>query len=112
MPRRAPWVAVTTEEYDDTNGDLVEVQTGWIKGVVEYQGCGSHRAKWSTPEDFKLVLAAPQVLDTAILAVNTLGILVQLMGDDILRHLMPGEDWKQVKQVITDGDEVLKPFIK
>lgn len=52
----APWV----EEVDKyaTNG-----KTGWIVGVVEYAGCGSHEAEWTSEANKRLALAAPDLLE-------------------------------------------------
>ena len=59
----APWIAETEEVdlWDDEGVKIVE--TGWIEGVVEYLECGMHRPKWKNPSDFKLVLAAPELLE-------------------------------------------------
>lgn len=37
--------------------------TGWIVGVVEYAGCGSHEAEWSSEENKRIALAAPDLLE-------------------------------------------------
>lgn len=37
--------------------------TGWIVGVVEYAGCGSHEAEWSSEENKRVALAAPDLLE-------------------------------------------------
>lgn len=59
MPEKhtpAPWV----EEVDKyaTNG-----KTGWIVGVVEYAGCGSHEAEWTSEANKRLALSAPDLLE-------------------------------------------------
>lgn len=45
----------------------VEASGGWIDNtqgepVVEYSGCGSHAATWRTEGDYRLALAAPELL--------------------------------------------------
>lgn len=37
-------------------------EDGWIDGVVEYAGCGSHQAEWND-QARSLVLAAPDMLE-------------------------------------------------
>jgi hypothetical protein len=69
-----PWVEETEEQWDSKTNDLVMKGTGWIEGVLEYEGCGSHRAKWLNEADKKLALAAP-VLVEALKAVKTYGYL-------------------------------------
>lgn len=55
-----PWIA----ELDD----FTEEPTGWIADatgklmVVQYAGCGSHKADWDEA-DLRLVLAAPELLE-------------------------------------------------
>lgn len=41
-------------------------EDGWIPGVVEYEGCGSHQAEWSSGKNRNLVLAAPELLSVVI----------------------------------------------
>lgn len=62
-----PWVGETEEAYGRDGRSAPKVGTGWINGpdsrpVLQYAGCGSHNAEWTDPEDFALVLAAPDLL--------------------------------------------------
>lgn len=50
---KGPWVE---SAYDG-------VPDGWIEGVLKYAGCGSHEAEWSSPENKRLALAAPELLE-------------------------------------------------
>lgn len=50
-----------------TPGPWSEAEDGWIYGpggydVVEYERCGSHAAHWGNPDDYRLALAAPELL--------------------------------------------------
>ena len=65
-----PWVGETEEAYGRDGRSAPKVGTGWINGpdsrpVLQYAGCGSHNAEWMDPEDFALVLAAPDLLEFA-----------------------------------------------
>lgn len=57
-----PWVE-SPHEYNPEDSS----HTGWIDGpngtnVCRYAGCGSHQAEWPNPLDFRLALAAPDLL--------------------------------------------------
>lgn len=52
----APWVEEIDPDYPDQ-------PTGWIVGVVEYAGCGSHEAKWTSKANKRLALSAPDLLE-------------------------------------------------
>lgn len=45
-----------------------EYKGGWIEGVVEYAGCGSHEAEWTSEANKRLAFAAPELLEALILA--------------------------------------------
>lgn len=54
-------------ETKHTAGPWIEDDGGWIcneagASIIEYEGCGSHKAEWPNPCDRVLVLAAPDLL--------------------------------------------------
>ena len=63
---------------------------GWINAangrrkIVQYAGCGSHAAEWPNPDDYKLAVAAPDLLTAA---------KAKLADCEDCKHveLMPGE---------------------
>lgn len=68
-----PWKANLTIELTPKEGGgytETQVRDGWIVGVVEYAGCGSHRAEWFNEGDFNLALAAPDLLEALELMVD------------------------------------------
>lgn len=71
-----PWV-------EDIDPDYPDDRNGWIVGVVEYAGCGSHAAEWSSEDNKRLALAAPELLEA----------LDQLAGNaEIARFMIVDED--------------------
>ena len=56
-----PWV-------EDIDPDYPEDRNGWIVGVVEYAGCGSHAAEWSSEDNKRLALAAPELLEALMIS--------------------------------------------
>lgn len=52
-----PWVK-DVDNWDEENAAL----SGWIKGVVEYEGCGSHYASWSGTNLDYVIAARPEVM--------------------------------------------------
>lgn len=52
-------------------GPWKEIDQGWIDAadgtpVVEYRSCGSHAARWASRADYRLALAAPEMLDALL----------------------------------------------
>lgn len=59
---------------------------GWIcdhlgSNVVEYAGCGSHKAQWRSVEDYALAIAAPDLLAALRIAEAALADIGDSEGD-------------------------------
>jgi len=48
---------------EEVDPDYPDQPSGWIVGVVEYAGCGSHEAKWTSEANKRLALSAPDLLE-------------------------------------------------
>lgn len=55
------------ERGKHTPGPWIDAGDGWIDGptagpVVQYAACGTHRAEWPNRNDYRLAMAAPDLL--------------------------------------------------
>lgn len=73
-----PWVEYTDLDYTPPSS------TGWISGVNDYKGCGSHMAEWK-PGCLALTLAAPTDL-------RRLVEIAQCLSEAMVRICDPGDD--------------------
>lgn len=66
---KGPWIEEVEEIDVVANWDREEkayAPTGWIKNVVRYESCGSHRAEWLNRNDKLLALAAPLMYEALL----------------------------------------------
>jgi hypothetical protein len=58
-----------------TKGPWQSSGDGWIEtirgeSIVYYRGCGSHTAEWASDADYRLAMAAPDLLEALIAVVR------------------------------------------
>lgn len=58
-----------------------EYKGGWIEGVVEYAGCGSHEAEWTSEANKRLAFAAPELLEALRPFARYLEVLQEMGGN-------------------------------